>query len=231
MVRNYVRNAVLVNVALICVPGHGAEPIDLIARLKKLDGKNMIQAAVHVEDRTSRKDDKDIKPLKKGDFVITAEPNALTVAVTGRILDSKIFREFSLLRAGGLGNCARHLVKELHGLKLIENRGGSYQGVARRRWRLKSEEKQKNFGINSTTTQNVELWIDSGGYPLAAVFRTKSKDRMLLFKFSAEAARNQRYRRVGNRLVLVFDKNETDVDSKVGKEERTVITTVKTKDD
>ncbi|UCE49471.1 MAG: hypothetical protein JSW47_04880, partial [Phycisphaerales bacterium] len=105
MGRNYCKNTILVIVALICVAGHGAEPADLIARLKKLNGVSVMRATVRIEDRTSRKDDKDAKPLEKGDFVITAEPNALTVAVAGKILDSRVFREFSLLRAGELAHC------------------------------------------------------------------------------------------------------------------------------
>ena len=73
------------------------------------------------------------------------------------------------------------------------------------------------------------LWIDSDGYPIAGVFKTQAKGRMLLFKFSAASTRRQRYQRVGTRLVLVLDKNVTDVSSKAGKEKRTIITTVKVK--
>ena len=229
MARNYCRNTVLAIVTLICVAGRGAEPADLIARLKKLDGGSTIHAAVHVDDHTSRTDDEDYKPREKGDFAITAEPNALSVAVMGKILDSRVFREFSLLRAGELAHCAPHLAKELDGLKLIENRAGAYLGVLCRHWRLKSEEKQKKFGVSSTTVKDVELWIDSDGYPIAGVFKTQAKGRMLLFKFSAGSIRRQRYQRVGTRLVLVLDKNQTDVSSKAGKEKRTVTTTVKVK--
>ncbi|MHC4354828.1 MAG: hypothetical protein ACYS0H_19170 [Planctomycetota bacterium] len=227
MAHDYCRKTVLVIVALICVAGRGAEPADLIARLKKLDGGGTIRAAVHVVDHTSRTDDEDYKPREKGDFAITAEPNALTVAVIGKILDSRVFREFSLLRAGELAHCAPHLAKGLDGLKLIENRAGSYLGVPCRHWRLKSEEKEKRFGFSSTTVKDVELWIDSDGYPIAGVFKGQTKGKMLLFKFSAESVRRQRYQRVGTRLVLVLDKNQTDVSSKAGKEKRTIITTVK----
>jgi len=223
------RNTVLTIVALIGVVGYGAEPADLIARLKKLDGGSTIRAAVHVDDRTSRTDDEDYKPREEGHFAITAESNALSVAVVGKILDSRVFKDFSLLRAAELAHYAPQLAKELDGLKLIENRAGSYLGASCRHWRLKSEEKESKFGFSSTTTRDVELWIDSDGYPIAAVFKTQAKGKMLLFKFSAESVRRQRYQRVGTRLVLFLDKMQTDMSSKAGKEKRTIITTVKVK--
>lgn len=230
MARNF-KHRIFFLVAMICAAGHGAEPADLIARLNKLDADNTILVTVHVEDRTSRTDDEGSKPLEKGDFAITAEPNVLTVAVTGKILDSRVSREFSLLRAGELAHYAPYLAKGLDGLKLIENRAGFHLGVSCRHWRLKSEEKQKRFGVSSTTTKDVELWIDSDGYPVAGLFKTQTKGRMLLFKFSAEAIRDQRYKRLGTRLVLVLDKNETDVSSKAGKEKRTVTTTAEVKEE
>lgn len=229
MARKCYRNTVLTIVALIGVVGYGAEPADLIARLKKLDGNSTIRAAVHVDDRTSRTDDENYKPREEGHFAITAEPNALSVAVVGKIRDSRVFKDFSLLRAGELAHYAPQLARELDGLKMIENRAGSYLGVSCRHWRLKSEEKESKFGFSSTTTKNVELWIDSDGYPIAAVFKTQAKGKMLLFKFSAESVRRQRYQRVGTRLILVLDKNQTDMSSKAGKEKRTIITAVKVK--
>jgi hypothetical protein len=114
----------------------------------------------------------------------------------------------------------------LAGLKLAENRPDTHQGVSCRRWRLKSEETQSKFGVKSTTLRNVELWLDANGYPLRASFKTQIKGRMLLFKFSSESARSQRYKRIGERLVLAFDKTETDTKSKAGQEKRTVTTTV-----
>lgn len=231
MERDYCSKTVLVIMALICVAGHGAEPADLIARLKKLGGGSVIRATVHIDDRTSRTDDENSKPLETGDLVITAEPNTLTVAAIGKIADSRVYREFSLFRAGELANYAPQLVKELDGLELVENRTGVHQGISCRHWRLKSEEKQKKSGVSSTTTKDVELWIDAEGYPLAGSFKTQTKGRMLLFKFSAGATRSQRYQRLGTRLVLVLDKNETDIGSSAGDEKRTITTTVEVKQD
>ena len=202
----------------------------LIARLNRLDGKSAIHAAVHIEDRISKTQDEKSKPLEKVDFTITADANVLTVGVAGKISDSRVFREFSLLRATELVHYGPHLARELDGLKLIENRAGSHQGVSCRHWRLKSEEKQKKFGVSSTTVRDVELWVGADRYPMAAVFKTQAKGRMLLFKFSAGAIRSQRYQRSGFRLVLVFDKNDTDVESKAGNEKRTVTTTVEVKE-
>lgn len=219
----------LVLAGLISVTAYGDGLSDLTARLKKLDGGSKIQAAVHIEDRTSRTEDENSKPLEKGDFEITAEPNILTVAASGKIVDSRVYREFSLLRAGELANYAPKLVQELVGLELIDNRAGSHQGAPCRHWRLRSQEKQKKSGVSATTTKDVELWIDAEGHPLAGLFKTQTKGRFLLFKFSSGATRSQRYQRVGARLVLVFDQNQTDVDSSAGDEKRTVTTTVEVK--
>jgi hypothetical protein len=220
---------VFVVIGLACGVVNGADLPDLMARLKKLDGNGTVCAAVHIEDRTSKKEDLDGKPLEKADFMITADANMLTVAVTGKVSDSRVFREFSVLRAGELAHCGPHLARELEGLKLVENRAGLHKGVSCRHWRLKSEKKEKKFGISSTTVRDVELWIDAEGYPLAGLFKTLTKGRLLLFKFSAGSTRSQRYQRLGTRLVLVMDKKETDVKSKAGNEKRTVTTTVEVK--
>jgi hypothetical protein len=226
MTYKYAKVTVLVLVGLLCCGSYRAELPNLVARLEKLDGKGAICGAVHIEDRTSRKDDESGKPLEKADFEIVADPNVLTVTVVGKISDSRVYREFSLLRAAEVAQYGPRLAGELEGLTLIDSRAGSYEGVACRHWRLKSEKKEKKFGISSTTIRDVELWIDVDGYPLAGSFKTESKGRMLLFKFSADSTRSQRYERSGNRLVLVLDKNESDVKSKAGAEKRTVTTTV-----
>jgi len=54
---------------------------------------------------------------------------------------------------------------------------------------------------------------------------------MLLFKFSSESTRHQRFERIGNRLVLTLDENKTDTKSKAGAEKRTVTTTVEINED
>ena len=222
---------ICVLIGLLCGLVNGTELPDLIARLKKLDGKGTICASVHIEDRTSKKaEDGDGKPLEKADFTITADANSLTVAVAGKISDSRVFREFSVLRADKLAQYGPHLARELDGLKLIENRAGSLRGVSCRHWRLKSQKKEKKFGISSTTVRDVDLWIDADGYPVAGSFKTQVKGGMLLFKFSVGSIRKQRYQRFGTRLVLVVDRTETDVKSKAGDEKRTITTTVTVKE-
>jgi hypothetical protein len=57
----------------------------------------------------------------------------------------------------------------------------------------------------------------------------QTKGRMLLIEFNSDSAREQRYQRMGDRLVLVFDRNETDVKSKAGEQKRTITTTVDVK--
>lgn len=236
MVPNYVRNMVFVVVGLVCTAGYGEELSDLITRLQKLDGKDPIRGEVHIEDRTTstqekgaKQQEKGAKPLEKADLVITADANALTLKVTGDIPNSRIFREFSLRRAGELVHYGPFLAREMDELKLVEKLPDSYKGLSCTRWRLKSEKKESRFGMSSTTRRDVELRIDADGYPVTASFKTESKGRILLFKFTSESARQQRYKRLGSRLVLVFDNNETDIKSKAGAEKRTVTTTVDVK--
>jgi hypothetical protein len=231
MVPNYFRNVVCVVVGFLCAAGYGDELPDLVARLEKLDGKDPIHAAVHIEDRISSTEEKESKPLEKADLTIAADANALTLAITGELSNTRTFREFSLLRAGELAHYGTALARELAGLELVERRPDSRQGLPCTRWRLKSEEKQSKFGMSSTTKRDVELWIDADGYPVAASFKTQNKGRILLFKFTSESARRQRYERLGGRLILVLDKNETDVKSKAGDQKRTVTTTVEVKKD
>ncbi len=216
-------------VGMVCSVGYGGEVANLVTRLEKLDGRDSIRAMVHIGDRASNIQDEESKPLEKLDFVITADANALTLTVAGKISNNRLFRDFSLLRAGELAHYGPHLARELDGLKLVENRPDVYRGVSCKRWRLKSERKESKFGISSTTLRDVELWIDAEGYPVAGSFKTQTKGRMLLFKFNSESAREQRYQRLGGRFVLVFDRNETDIKSKAGDHKRTITTTVEVK--
>ena len=229
MTHKSIRKIFFAVVGLICGVGYGGQVTDLVARLDKLDGKDSIRAIVHISDRVSKVQDEESKPLEKADFIITADVNTLTLTVTGKISNNRLFREFSMLRAGELAHYGSHLARELDGLKLVENAPGVYQGVSCKRWRLKSERKESKFGISSTTLQDVELWIDAEGYPVAGSFKAQTKGRLLLFKFNSESAREQRYQRLEDRLVLLFDKNETDVKSKAGDQKRTITTTVEVK--
>ncbi|MGD8499181.1 MAG: hypothetical protein PVJ86_00955 [Phycisphaerales bacterium] len=231
MVPNYLKNIVCVVVGFLCAAGYGGELPDLVARLEKLDGKDLIHAAVHIEDRISGTQEKESKPLEKADLIITADANSLTLTISGELSNGRILREFSLLRAAGLAHYGPALVRELAGLELVGTRPDSRQGIPCTRWHLKSEEKQSKFGMSSTTRRDVELWIDADGYPVAASFKTQNQGKVLLFKFSSESARQQRYERLGGRLILVLDKNETDVKSKAGDQKRTFTTTVEVKKD
>jgi hypothetical protein len=229
---------VFIVVGLVCAAGYGEELPDLITRLQKLDGKDPIRGEVHIEDRTtstqekgSKQQEKGSKQLEKADLMVTADANALTLTVTGEVSNSRIFREFSLLRAGELVHYGPSLAREMDGLKLVEKLPDSYKGLSCTRWCLKSEKKESRFGMSSTRRRDVELWIDADGYPVAASFKIQNKGRMLLFKFTSESARQQRYERLGGRLVLVFDNNETDIKSKAGDEKRTVTTTIDVKKD
>lgn len=233
MILNHSRKVIYVTVLLTCTIGYGEGLTDLINRLQKLDGKDPIRGEVSIEDRSTRiqEQEKGSKQLEKADLTIAADANALTLTVTGEISNSRVFREFSLRRAGELVHYGPSLIRELDELKLVEKLPDSYKGISCTRWRLESEKKESRFGMSSTSRRDVELWIDTDGYPVAASFKSQNKGRMLLFKFTSESARQQRYERLGSRLVLVFDNNVTDITSKAGDEKRTVTTTVDVKKD
>ena len=227
MTRYHFTKALLITLGLLGRFAYSAELPDLIAKLEKLDAQNAVTLTVHIVDQRSRtEEDKDVKPIEKGNFSIAANAEELTVAVAGKMSDTRVFQDFSVLRAGTLAHYAPQLAQDLAGLKLLENHPDTQQGVGCRRWRLKSEEKQSRFGVKSTTLRNVQLWLDAQGYPVRAAFKTKITGRMLLFKFSSESTRNQQFKRMGDRLVLTLDKNKTETKSKAGAEKRTVTTTV-----
>lgn len=226
MAQNSLTNVVCVAVALICAASDGKELPSLVARLQTLDGRNPIRATVHIEDRTTKTEDKDTKPLEKTDLMITADSNTLTLLVTGPMPDIRVLREFSLLRAAELVHYAQPLARELAELKLLEVRPDSHQGLSCTRWRMESEQKESKLWMSSTTRKDVELWIDADGYPVAASFKTQTKANVLLLKINSESVRYQRYARWKDRLVMVLDRNDTDVKTRVGDEKRTVTTTV-----
>lgn len=227
MVSSYFRSIFLISICMICQAGLAAELPDLITRLEKLDGKNSVSLAVRVKDERSRKEDLEgAKPIEEGDFSISADARAVTVAVAGQVPDTRVFREFSLLRANTLAHYAPQLVRDLEGLKLVGNRPMTFQGVLCQHWRLRTEAEQSQFGVKATTVRDVELWLDAQGYPLQALFKTQVKGKMFLFKFNSESTRQQRFKRAGGRLILVFDENKSDTKSKAGAEKRTVTTTV-----
>jgi hypothetical protein len=229
MVAKFFRNIFFAVVGLTCSVSYGDQVADLVTRLEKLDGKDSIRSMVHIGDRVSKVQDEDSKLLEEANFVVTVDANSLTLMVAGKVSNNRLFQEFSILRAGQLVQYGASLAHEMDGLKLVENEPDIYQGVSCRRWRLKSERKESKFGVSSTTLRDVKLWIDAEGYPIAGSFKTQTKGRMLLIEFNSDSAREQRYQRMGDRLVLVFDRNETDVKSKAGEQKRTITTTVDVK--
>lgn len=231
MVSRCLRNIVCIVVGLICAVSYGEELPDLIAKLEKLEGNGPFHGVVHIEDRTSEtKDQVPPKKCDKADVEITAKADVLTLTVSGKVSDSSVLRDFSLLRASELVNYAPTLARELAGMKLVERLPDSYQGVACTKWRLKSQEKKSKFGISATRRRDVELWIDPNGYPMAASFKMRGESRILLVKAKYESTRQQRYKLLGGRLILVFDrKDETARQGKSKGGKRIVTTTVEVK--
>jgi hypothetical protein len=93
------RNMLCVLVGLACAASYGEELPDLIARLQKLEGDGPVRVVVQIEDSTPRAEEKGSRQGDKVDLAIAAGANALTLTVTGKISNTTIFREFSLLRA------------------------------------------------------------------------------------------------------------------------------------
>lgn len=231
MVPNCFRNMICVVAGLVCAVSYGEELPDLVARLQKLDGKDAIHAVVHIEDRISSTEEKGSQQLEKADLIIAADANALTLTVTGKIPNTRVFRDFSLLRANDIVNCGPALARELAGLELVERLPDLHEGVSCTRWRLKSEEKKSKLGASETRRRDVELWIGPNGWPLRASFKTQTKRSILFIKVSTESKCEQRYERLRGRLIPVFEKLETEQKSKAGRGKRIVTITLKVKKD
>ena len=231
MIPNYFRNMVYAVTLFLCAASYGEELPDLIARLQKMEGNETIRAVVHIEDRTPRAETKGSQQIENVDLTIAADTNTLTLTVSGEISDTTIFREFSLFRAGELVHYGLTLARKLTGLELVGRLPDLYEGISCIRWRLRSEEKQSRFGASSSKRQDVELWIDADGYPVAALFKIQGKGKILFFKQSRKYTYEQRYKRLGGRLILVFDK--IDETERQGKSERIkrITTTVELKKD
>ncbi len=242
------RKFLVVFIGFVCSSGYGMELPDLLAILKKLDGKGSLQVSVHIKDdiKDNTKKQKDKKPQQfESDFIIQADANNITMTYQGNISkmaaesaaqnissfdqasNSRVLQEFSLLRAGEIVNYGPILSENLADMKLIDSRTDQLDGLSCTKLHLKSEQKRSQSGANVTIKLDVQLWIDSDGYPLAATFKTQANITMLLvFKFSTESERQQRFKRLGNRLILTLDKNETDIKMDEVNAKQTVTTTV-----
>jgi hypothetical protein len=218
-------------VVLICLPVHAQDLPSLTAKLKSLRGQDRVRVAVSVEASTAAEEGK--APLKpeKLHLSITSDANGLTLVVAGEVSDTRLFREFSLFRAGELVHCGSSLAQELAGMQLVENRADSRDGVPCTRWRLQAEETRSQTGMTAKVRKTVELWIDTEGYPMAASFKKQGESKILFYKVTRESTREQRYRRLGDRLILVQDKTEEmDGDGKSKGAKRTVTTTTQIAD-
>lgn len=231
MVTNYFRTTLFVIVGLVCAVSYGEELPELIGRLQKTNGNGPVRGTVHIEDHVSGKKDESSKKLEKADLIIRADANTLTLSVSGDISDSRIFQEFSLLRAKELVDYGPALAGKLAGLKLVEMGAGSHEGKPCTRWRLKSEEKESKLGMSVTRRRDAELRIDAEGYPVAASFKMRGVSKILFMKLSSEISREQCYERLGGRLMLVFDKYEDAVKHGKSVDKRIVTTTVEVKKD
>lgn len=232
MVSQCLRNIVCIVVGSVCATGYGEQLPNLMARLEKLEGNGPFHGVAHIEDRMSETKDQAAQKCDEADLEITAKADVLALTVSGKISNSSVLQGFSLLRASELVNYGPALARELAGTKLVERLPDSYEGVACTKWRLKSQEKKSKFGISATRRQDVELCIDPNGYPMAASFKMRGESRILLTKVKYESTCQQRYKRLGGRLILVFDKkNEGARQGKSKGGKRIVTTTVEAKKD
>jgi soluble cytochrome b562 len=157
---------------------------------------------------------------------IVGDPNGLKLTVQGAIAETHLLREFSLFRANEIVHYGPSLVRELAGMKLVESRPDTREGIPCTRWVLEATEKRSQLGVKATVRKTVELWLDADGYPMAASFVKKGVSRVLLLKVTRESKREQQYKRVGDRLVITLDKTEdADRAGKSKEAKRTVTTT------
>lgn len=231
MIHNRFWNTIGLVIGLLCASSYGEELTDLITQLQKIEANRPLCAVVHIEACTPETEPKEgSQKLEKADLIITSDPNALTLHVEGDISNAGVLGEFSLLRANELVHYGPSLARELAGLKLVKKSSDSLKGIPCVRWYLRAEEKQSHFGMSATLQRDVELWVDAEGYPIAASFKKQGEGKVLLFRQSRTSTREQRYERYGDRLILVFDKQDDTIrqsESKGGK--RIVTTTLEVK--
>ena len=198
----------------------------LTAKLKNLRGKDALRVAVLVEVGAAAGGTNKPSESEKLYVSLASDPNGLRLVVPGEVADTRLFREFSLFRASEIVHCAPALVRELAGMELVESRPDSREGVPCTRWHFQADEKLSQSGVTAKVHKEVEIWIDTDGYPMAASFKKQAESRMLLFKMTRESAREQGYKRCGDHLVLVRDRTEeADGDGKSRGAKRTVTTT------
>jgi len=231
MTTKYFRTTLFVIAGMLCAASYGEELPELISRLQKTNGNGPVLGMVHIEDHMSKKKDESSKKPEKADLIITADANTLTVSVSGDITESRIFREFSLLRAKELVSYGPALASKLAEMKLVERGTDTHEGKPCNLWRLKSEKKESKLGMSATQRRDLELKIDAEGYPVAGSFKTQVVSKILFIKISSESHCEQHYERSGGRLMLVFDKREESVKHGKSTDKRIVTTTVEVKKD
>jgi soluble cytochrome b562 len=198
----------------------------LTARLKNLKGTEAVRVEVVVEADTTGGGSETPAGSEKLRLRIVGDPNGLKLTVQGAIAETHLLREFSLFRANEIVHYGPSLVRELAGMKLVESRPDTREGIPCTRWVLEATEKRSQLGVKATVRKTVELWLDADGYPMAASFVKKGVSRVLLLKVTRESKREQQYKRVGDRLVITLDKTEdADRAGKSKEAKRTVTTT------
>jgi hypothetical protein len=200
----------------------------LTTRLKNLRSKDALRVEVLVEAGAGAGETGEPPESEKLHLILASDPNGLRLTVPGEVADTRLYREFSLFRASEIMHCAPSLVRELAGMELVESGPDSRDGVPCTRWHLQADEKLSQSGVTAKVHKDVAIWIDADGYPLAVSFKKQAESRMLFFKMTRESAREQAYRRCGDRLVLVWDRTtEADGDGKSRGAKRTVTTTTR----
>jgi hypothetical protein len=226
MLTHWARAMVGTVVLVSGLPLHAQDVPALTARLGSLGGKDALRVTVVVEAATTAGESKTAPESEKLHLSIARDPAGLSLTVAEEVADTRLFQEFSLFRANEIIHRGASLARELTGMQLVESGAASREGVPCTRWLLQADETHSQSGATAKIHRTVELWLDADGYPVAASFTTQVRVRMLLFKMTRESKREQRYRHVGDHLVLTLDKTEdTEGDGKSKDAKRTITTT------
>jgi len=194
-------------IVCLCAVSQGNELTELIASLQQLEGVNAVNVDVHIESVDAAKS----KTAQHLNAVVCVDANTMRLTVAKGSLKSRLLSELSLTRAVELLNYGPCLADDLNGLTLTKKSAAQYLGEPCQKWYLEANKKKSSFGIKASRKQTMNLWVDAQGYPLKADMKTVTVAGIAFVKQTSESRREQRYQRIGDRLVLNYDDEETMV--------------------
>ena len=200
-----------------------ADPFaDLRASLGKLTARDSIRATYEVQRSASNKgkwqneeyNGKAVVELEgdgQGVRIVFARPllDQVTREMQARAHNPKqpaptvsALNQISAVSAASALDAAPAILQLLDDAKVVEDRGGTWQGKPVRVviFRL-SDKRSSDFGKETVAENRLTLWLGADDVPLAAEHIRSAKYSFLVFKGEAKTKRSWHFARVGDRLL------------------------------